>query len=114
MSRKPTFVVCSVVMILAFVLTACQPPATPVVEKVIETVVVEKEGQTVIETVVVEKTVEVPVEVTPEPVVSGQKVLLLSSGSPGDIPTIDPPYVTQAIEIQIVSKQMVGLVCNQK
>ena len=110
MSRKPTFVVCSVVMILAFVLTACQPPATPVVEKVIETVVVEKEGQTVIETVVVEKTVEVPVEVTPEPVVSGQKVLLLSSGSPGDIPTIDPPYVTQAIEIQIVGQTMMGLV----
>ncbi len=62
---KKTILVLGLLVIAAMVLAACQPAApTPetVIETVIETVVVEKEGETVIETVVVEKEVEVPVE----------------------------------------------------
>ena len=51
-------------LMLVFMLSACQPVATP--EMVVETVIVEKEGETVIETIEVEK--EVVVEPTPEPV----------------------------------------------
>jgi peptide/nickel transport system substrate-binding protein len=62
---KKTILVLGLLVIAAMVLAACQPAApTPetIVETVIETVVVEKEGETIIETVVVEKEVEVPVE----------------------------------------------------
>jgi len=59
----------SILFILGLTLSACAPQT--VVETVVETVVVEKEGETVIETVVVEKEGEtvvetVVVEVTPE------------------------------------------------
>jgi peptide/nickel transport system substrate-binding protein len=64
--RKKIFLALSVIMILSFILSACGSPAAPTPETVIQTVVVEKEGQTVIETVEVVKTVEV--EVTPTPV----------------------------------------------
>jgi peptide/nickel transport system substrate-binding protein len=53
------------IIVLSFILSACAQ-VTP--ETVIETVVVEKEGQTIIETREVIKTVEVQVEVTPTPV----------------------------------------------
>jgi peptide/nickel transport system substrate-binding protein len=62
---KKTILVLGLLVIAAMVLAACQPAApTPetVIETVIETVVVEKEGETIIETVIVEKEVEVPVE----------------------------------------------------
>ncbi|MFO8036697.1 MAG: ABC transporter substrate-binding protein [Anaerolineales bacterium] len=53
------------ILMLALVLSACQPEAaTP--ETVVKTVIVEKEGETIVETVEVEK--EVVVEPTPEPV----------------------------------------------
>ena len=61
MSRKSMRIVFSTLMILAFVLSACQPPPTP--ETIIQTVVVEKEGTPVVITQVVEKTVEVVKEV---------------------------------------------------
>lgn len=67
MSKK-MFVVVSLVAALAVILAACaQPTPETIIEKVVETVVVEKEGETVIETVVVEKPVEVVV--TSEPIV---------------------------------------------
>lgn len=69
MSRKLMKVV-ALLAVVGILVAACQP-ATPetVVETVIETVVVEKEGETIIETVVVEK--EVVTEVTPVPVDKG-------------------------------------------
>ncbi len=46
----------SILLVASMVLAACAQP-TPVVETIIETVVVEKEGETVVETVEVEVTV---------------------------------------------------------
>jgi len=80
--HKNRIVVLGLILAIALVFVACGP-ATPEKEVVIETVVVEKEGQTeiiiktvevevegetVIETVVVEKEVVVEVEPTPEPI----------------------------------------------
>lgn len=64
---KNTFIAIGLLMILSVIVVACAPPPTPetIVEKVVETVVVEKEGETIIETVIVE--VEVPAEATEEP-----------------------------------------------
>ena len=67
---KKTILVLGLLVMVAMVLAACQPAApTPetIVETVIETVVVEKDGETIIETVVVEKEVEVPAEMPDEP-----------------------------------------------
>jgi general L-amino acid transport system substrate-binding protein len=67
MKSNKIFFVVSIFVVLAMILAACaQPTPEKVVEKVVETVVVEKEGETVVETVVVEK--EVEVMVTPEPI----------------------------------------------
>jgi peptide/nickel transport system substrate-binding protein len=65
MHKKAGWLLLSLVLILSFVLAGCQPET--VVETVIETVVVEKEGETVIETVEVEKEVVVTVEVEEPP-----------------------------------------------
>jgi peptide/nickel transport system substrate-binding protein len=62
---KKLITIFGLLIVASLALAACQPEAaTP--EKVIETVIVEKEGETIIETVEVEK--EVIVEPTPEPV----------------------------------------------
>jgi len=65
--KKRNALLFTLILLVAFVIVACQPETvveTVVVEKegetIIETVVVEKEGETIIETVVVEKEVEVP------------------------------------------------------
>jgi general L-amino acid transport system substrate-binding protein len=77
MSRKlfPVFVL---LLIFAFVLAACQTAEAPTPETitVIETVVVEKEGETIIETVEVIKEVEVPVEVESAPAPGGRGEIL--------------------------------------
>ncbi len=57
MSRRSVKIIFSTLMILTFLLSACQPAAP---QEIIKTVVVEKEGATVVVTQVVEKTVEVP------------------------------------------------------
>jgi peptide/nickel transport system substrate-binding protein len=65
--RKSAFLIFSFLMALSLILSACaRATPTPETITVIETVIVEKEGETVIETVEVVKTVEV--EVTPTPV----------------------------------------------
>ena len=62
----------TVVMVMMLLLSAlvigcgAQPTPETIVETVVETVIVEKEGETVVETVVVEKEVEVVVTATPE------------------------------------------------
>lgn len=94
LSKKVAVVLSSTLIILSVLAAQCGAPATPqtIVEKVIETVVVEKEGEKVIETVVVEKTVEVTkivekvVEVTPEPA----EPTTLRVGLVGNIKNLDP------------------------
>lgn len=107
MSRSSMKLVFSVLMVLAFVLSACQPP-TP--ETIVQTVVVEKEGTPVVITQVVEKTVEVKVEVAAptEVPAPGKKILYLTGGA-GDNPTIDPSHSTQVTSIQVAGENAVGL-----
>ena len=66
-----------VVLLSAALLVACATE-TPTPETVVETVIVEKEGETVIETVIVEETVVETVEVEKE-VEVGTKTLVMSS-----------------------------------
>jgi peptide/nickel transport system substrate-binding protein len=54
--RSKLFILMSLAIIATMLLAACGPTPTPVIEKVIETIVVEKEGQTIV------------VTATPEPV----------------------------------------------
>lgn len=64
-NRKSIMAVFSVLIIAAFVLSACQPVETTVevVKTVVVTEIVEKEGETIVETVVVEVTAEPQPEV---------------------------------------------------
>jgi len=55
------YMLISILLVLGMILAACGPAPTPVT--VVETVVVEKEGETIIQTVEVEKTVIETVEV---------------------------------------------------
>lgn len=64
--RKSILFIMSVLLVLSLVLGACTAPI-PETVTVIETVIVEKEGETVIETVEVVRTVEIEVTPTPEP-----------------------------------------------
>jgi peptide/nickel transport system substrate-binding protein len=88
--RSKLFVVLGILMIASMVITACQPAAEPETITIIETVVVEKEGETVVEEV------ERVVTATPEPVVAAEFV----SKDPttwvyvtfGDIDTLDSGF----------------------
>jgi hypothetical protein len=62
--RNKIYILFSLVILASFVLGACAQPAAPTPETIIQTVVVEKEGQTVVETVEVEVTAAPP-EVAP-------------------------------------------------
>jgi len=66
LSKKNIFIVFAMLIIASMVLSACaQPTPQTVIETVVVTEVVEKEGETIVETKVVE--VEVEVTATPEP-----------------------------------------------
>jgi oligopeptide transport system substrate-binding protein len=108
MYKKATLLAFSLILIASLALSGCQQP-TAEVQRVIETVVIEREGETIIVTqvVTVKETVEVAV---PEvPAESGKKILKLSGGA-SDIPTIDPSHATQVIEIQVIGSTSIGLV----
>jgi hypothetical protein len=64
MKRRRLFKLLVVFTLLSMVLIACGTAATP--EKIIETVIVEKEGEKIVETVIVEKKVEVVKEIEVE------------------------------------------------
>lgn len=81
--RNKQYVVFSLLVLVSMVLGACAQPAAPTPETIIQTVVVEKEGQTVVETVEVVKTVEVAAPEAEEPT-----VLRVNLGTYPDI--IDP------------------------
>ncbi|MDX9864604.1 MAG: peptide ABC transporter substrate-binding protein [Anaerolineaceae bacterium] len=98
MSRNKTLLAVSLFIITAMVLAACQPaPAAP--DTMIETVVVEGEGEEVI--VVVEG------EAGEEAAPAAEKVLRLTYNQ--DFPTIDPSLAWDVSGILIIDETTVGL-----
>jgi hypothetical protein len=76
-SKKTVLALFAMVVVLSMIAAQCGAPATPqtIVEKVVETVVVEKEGETIVETVVVEVERTVEVEKVVEKVVEKEVVV---------------------------------------
>lgn len=94
--RSKTFAFISLLVLASMLLAACQPAAAPAPEKVVETVVVEKEGQTVV------------ITATPQEAAAAKKTIQLNLG-PGDVPTIDPALATDTSSIQVLWEIMMGL-----
>lgn len=92
--RSKTFVFVSLLVLASMLLAACQPAAP---ETVVETVVVEKEGQTIV------------VTATPEAAPAAKKSISLSFGTGGDVPTLDPALATDTSSIQVLWETMMGL-----
>jgi peptide/nickel transport system substrate-binding protein len=115
LSRRTLGLLFSLGLILSLLLAACG--ATPEPETIIQTVVVEKEGQTVVETVevVVTQEVEVPVEVekevvvtaTPEPVTE-PKILRIGQNA-ADLGSLDPHFATTTQDRAMVDMIFNGL-----
>jgi oligopeptide transport system substrate-binding protein len=102
------FFILSTIMIFAIVLSACTP-ATPEVETIVETVVVQEPGEETvrIETVVVTVEPEVP---TPEP---GPKVLRVNLGTYPDI--MDPQkssFVNEIAHLKLIYEGLTKLDSN--
>ena len=98
MSRNKTLFAVSLFIVASMVLAACQPaPAAP--EAIVETVVVEGEGE--------EQIVVVEGEAPVEEAAPAEKVLRLSINQ--DFPTIDPAYAWDVSGIQIIESTTVGL-----
>jgi oligopeptide transport system substrate-binding protein len=121
-SKKTVLALFVTVVALSLLAAQCGAPATPqtIVEKVIETVVVEKEGEKVVETVVVEvekevvKEVEKIVEVEKEVVVEvgalpAAETLYRAEGY-NDVPTLDPSLSQDTSAINMGTQMYVGLV----
>jgi oligopeptide transport system substrate-binding protein len=92
--RKSFLKYLSFAVLLALVISACQPTAEP--ETIVQTVIVEGEVQ------------EIVVTATPEAAPMEKKELFLNFG-PGDIPTLDPSLGTDTSSIQIAIETFVGL-----
>ncbi len=118
LSRRTVFLLLSMAALLTLLAAQCGATPTPerIVEKVVETVVVEKEvaGETVtvIETVEVEVVKEVEKEVvvtaTPEPV---QEPLILRVGqNAADLSSLDPHFATTTEARALVDMIFSGLV----
>lgn len=96
------FLVLGILLALSLTLAACAPE--PEVVEVVETVVVEKEGETVVETVVVEK--EVEVEAEPEEV---EEPVTLYWNWATEPPTLDPSLATDTTSVDAIRNLFVGL-----
>ena len=98
--RNKFSILVSLLILASMVLAACAPAAQPTPEKIIETVVVEKEGEKVVETVIVEKTVEVQVTEAPE---AKPAALRINLGTYPDV--IDPQkssYVNEIAHLKLI------------
>jgi oligopeptide transport system substrate-binding protein len=108
--RNKLFVVLSLLVLASMVLGACAQPAAPTPERIIETVVVDREGETVVETVVVERTVEVQVTQEPAEEEMGVPVLRVNLGTYPDI--IDPQkssFVNEIAHLQLIYEGLTRL-----
>ncbi len=120
-SKKTVLALFAMVVVLSMIAAQCGAPATPqtIVEKVIETVVVEKEGETIVETVVVEVEKTVEVEKVVEKVVEKEVVVEVGALPPGetlvraegygDVPTLDPSLAQDTNSITMGSNIFTGL-----
>jgi oligopeptide transport system substrate-binding protein len=101
--KKTVSIVFAMLVIASMVLAACAPEAAPpVVQTVVVTQVVEKEGKQVVVTQVVEK------EVTPTPAPVNEPVTLdWNFGT--EPPTIDPALATDTTSVDVVANLFVGL-----
>jgi len=111
MTSKRLFAVVALLVVFATILTACPAPA-PQVQKVVETVVVEKEK--VVEKVVtqvvekpVEKVVEKVVTATPAPPTVQNTFIF---GAQGDPVCLDPAIITDGISGRVTNQIFEGLV----
>jgi oligopeptide transport system substrate-binding protein len=102
MKSKSMYIVFALLIVASMVLAACQPEQAPVVETVVVTQVVEKEGQQVVVTQVVEK------EVTPTPAPVSQPVTLDWNWGT-EPPTIDPALATDTTSVDAIRNLFVGL-----
>ncbi|MBN1147132.1 MAG: ABC transporter substrate-binding protein [Anaerolineales bacterium] len=99
-TRTKGLLVFSVLLIMSMMFAACATPTAPPPEKIVETVIVEKEGETIIETVVVEKEVEVPAEAAAEgPVVVGEGNL---------VPCLPLPELPEAVSASAPAPSIVS------
>jgi len=89
--RKRLFVLFSVLIVGAMLLSACGSGA-------VETVIVEKEGKTVVETVIVEKEAEM-----------GVQPVTLNWNYGTEPPTVDPSLATDTTSVDVVANLFVGL-----
>jgi peptide/nickel transport system substrate-binding protein len=122
LSKRTAFLLFSVTVVLTLLAAQCGAPPTPevIVEKVVETVIVEKEVEgetvTVVETVEVEKEVVVTVEVekevvvvaTPEPMEEPRIIRVGQNAA--DLQSLDPHFATTTEARALVDMIFNGLV----
>jgi len=125
-SKKTVLVLFFTAIVLSVLAAQCGAPATPqtIVEKIVETVVVEKEGQTVVETVVVEVEKTVEVEKVVEKVVEKEVVVevgalpptetLVTSFGYTELTTLDPGLAQGVDAIQVGVELFPGLIRLQE
>ncbi len=109
-SKKTVLAVFSVLLVLSVLAAQCGAPATP--QTIVETVIVEKEGEKVVETVIVEKTVEVEkiVEKVVEVGALPPQETLVTAFGYNDVPTLDPSLAESTDAIQVGMELFPGLV----
>ncbi|HSO28179.1 MAG TPA: hypothetical protein VLS48_08925, partial [Anaerolineales bacterium] len=101
-TKKSLLGIFALLLAASLVLGACQPQVQTVVETVVVTQEVVRDGETVIETVVVEKVV------TPEPVESNEPVTLDWNWGT-EPPTIDPALATDTTSVDVIRNIFISL-----
>src|SRR5512139_1017296 len=103
MFHRKSLLLLNVVVVVGLLLAACAPVATPAAPAATQP------PQVVEVTKVVEQQVVATPTAAPPPPADTTKRLRFSTGTPGDIPTIDPSLSVDISSIQIVEETTVGL-----